>query len=112
MGRMAAWARRYADEGRLRKLIWFVAASATIALVEWSLSPAIGHVWLSGLHISDGTYFSVMFALAAVWALIVVVGIFSCSWPALVMLAFVKWGLFPLYLVGMIYWACAHGSCP
>jgi hypothetical protein len=112
MTQATAWFRRYADEGRLRKLIWFVAVSAAIALVEWSLSPAVGHRWLADFHISDRAYFSLMFTLASTWTLVVVFGLFNCGWPALVMFAWVKWGLFPLYLVGLIYWACAHGACP
>lgn len=112
MQRAIVWLRRYADEGHLRTLVWYLAISAAIALIEWSLSPAVGHLWLSNFHISDRAYFSLMFSLASVWTLVVVFGLFTCGWPALVMLAWAKWGLFPLYLVGVIYWACAHGSCP
>ena len=106
MAQPTAWLRRYADEGRLRKLVWFFLASGAIALTEWGLSPFPHN------PVSDGPYFGLLLPLAAAWAVVVAVGVFNCGWPALVMLTFIKWGLLPVYRLGLLYWACAvNNSC-
>ena len=107
MARMTGWVGRYADEGRLQKLFWFVLISGAIALGQWSLSPFPHNL------VSDAHYIGVLLLLAALWAVVVAVGIFKCGWPALVMLTYVKWGLHPVYLLGLLYWACVvNNSCP
>jgi hypothetical protein len=107
MARMTGWVRRYADEGRLQKLFWLVLISGAIALTEWSLSPFPHNL------VSDAHHFGLLLLLAGLWTVVVAVGVFMCGWPALVMLAFIKWGLLPVYRLGLLYWACAvYNSCP
>jgi hypothetical protein len=104
--------RTYIDEGRLQNLIWFILAAYGIAFLEWSLSPEIGPLWLPPVRIADDVIFIILFALAFAWICVVGVGIRKCGWPGLLMLASVKWGLFPFFMIGFLYWACMfRGDC-
>ena len=106
--------RQYGDEGRLQQLLWFVIFSSGIAFLQWSLSPQVVHFWMPhelGSFISMQTYFNILFALTAAWAVTVCIGFFKCHWPALLMLTYSKWGVFAFYFWGSVYWACIHGDC-
>ena len=84
--------RTYVDEGRLQTLI--------------------GRLWLPPVRIADDVIFIILFTLAFAWICVVGVGIKKCGWPGLLMLATVKWGLFPFFMIGFLYWACMfRGQC-
>lgn len=110
--RVRNYLRRFVDEGRVTTLIWFLLASYAIAGIEWTLSPANAHFFWLPNSLSFSAYLIVLSVFASAWLAVVIGGFIKCGWAGLLMLIPIKWGLFPVYLIFMIYWSCVvHGAC-
>ena len=97
---------------RLAELRPFLIASYAIAFAQWAVSPPIApHWWPTDLAFPDVFYIPVTFALSIIWIGALAIGFRMCGSMALLLLGSF-YGLYPIWLWGTLYWACArHGAC-
>ncbi len=95
-------------------MVWFLVLCVAIATAQVLLSPYAAPYWWprSVIRLSDGVIFQMWGALTVAWIVVVLTGVIMCGRRALWLLLTAPFGLLPVTLIFMIYYACiVNGQC-